>query len=139
MIPYVFELEQALHQWRTELHPSLAMQRATGDQDAVICRFANVLRLRFLNVQSLIYRPFLISALTVLFSADVRPTASSLDRLRTDSVRSCVQSSEEIISLVHNTLCNGGGGPEMLGAWWFTLYFGTYCFGISAASALDTN
>lgn len=124
----VFKLEQELNIWRHCVAPPLCIRShdtVLYDKE-VACeeRFRLVLTLRYLNLQTLLHRPFVAKSLDVRSSRGkgTEPTTSA-ERLASGSIHTCIKSAEEVISIVH-TIVSAKRAHDLLGAWWFSLYYG---------------
>jgi len=126
---HVLQLEQKFLAWQGDLPDSMSLidpetLTVSNDSDSML-RFRIILTLRYLNLRILTHRPLLCMDLEALGSS----TADSqrLDILRqvgTNSVRICAQSALMIIRLMRAVLTVTGPARHLLGAWWFSLYYG---------------
>ena len=121
----ILKLEQDLKDWRMALPDTLSV-RETGDvftihqDDVVHRRMRTILSLRYYNVRNLLHRPILIQFLGFCGNHQ-RENGEELlyKHIGWSSVQMALESSREIISLVHET----GGRRVLSGAWWFSLYY----------------
>ena len=126
----VFKLEQDLTTWQQCVAAPLRIRTHTSllceDQDQVACeeRFSVILTLRFFNLQILLLRPVLTGSLVIRSSRSKNTgSTTSVERLAAGSVQTSLKSAKEIISIVH-TVISVGRAHDLLGAWWFSLYYG---------------
>lgn len=124
----VFKLEQELKLWRHRITEPLCIRSPnTLNWDIHAAReerFRVILTLRYLNLQTLLHRPFVAKCLsTRTNSAQDSHLMSSAERLAAESIQTCVKSSDETISIVH-AVVSARRAHDLLGAWWFSLYYG---------------
>ena len=124
----VFKLEQELNLWQYCLAPTLCIRSHDtllyDDEAACEERFRVILTLRYLNLQTLLHRPFVTRSLDIRAGRNKGTGwTSSAERLASGSIQTCVKSAEEIISIVH-TIISAKRAHDLLGAWWFSLYYG---------------
>ena len=124
----VIKLEQELTTWQHCVAPPLYIRTHTSllydNQVACEERFRVILTLRYLNLQTLLHRPFLTRSLDVRTGRSKnRSSTTSAERLAAGSIQTCLNSAEEIISIIH-TIISVGRTHDLLGAWWFSLYYG---------------
>lgn len=127
----VLDLEQQLIDWRHNLPPPLFLRSASNlpqqkdAQDQATERFRIILSLRCLNLQLLIYRPMLTASLGKCSSPanGAGQQHGSLNQLHMTFIRTQVQIAEDIIEIIHAVLTNPRLGRDLIGAWWFTLYY----------------
>lgn len=55
-------------------------------------------------------------------SGKATESTTSAVRLASGSIQTCIKSAEEIIAIVH-TVISATRAHDLLGAWWFTLYY----------------
>ncbi len=126
-ITQVFKLEQELSDWEHSLVQPLCLRTPSLlllDQDSALDeRFRVILTLRYLNLQILLHRPFLSRCLDLRGkTSSENQTVRSVDQLAANFIDTCVRSSEDIISIVHS-IVSAKPSVELLGAWWFSLYY----------------
>lgn len=127
----ILNLEQQLNDWRRNLPPQLHIRSASNlpdrkdVQDRATERFRIILSLRCLNLQLLIYRPMLTTSLSkCLSTADgAGHRNGSLNHMHMTFNRTQIQVSEDIIEIIYTVLTDPGLGRDLIGAWWFTLYY----------------
>jgi hypothetical protein len=124
----MFKLEQELATWQhcvalpfcIRTHTSLLYDHEVACEE----RFRVILTLRFLNLQTLLHRPFLTRSLDIRSGRSKNAgSTTSAERLAAGSIQTGLKSAEEIISMVHKII-SVGRAHDLLGAWWFSLYYG---------------
>ncbi len=138
MMTQIVELEQELSDWQQSLPPPLFLRSSSnlpsGDntEDYAMERFRLILTLRHLNVQLLLHRPSLTKSLAnVVSPAELGPSIrppKSLNQMQVNFNRTCVRVAEETIDIIHSVLTGPSIGRHLIGAWWFTLYYGKYMY-----------
>lgn len=131
IVSNILNLEQELNEWRHNLPSTLYLRSASNlprqedVQDQATERFRIILSLRFLNLQLLIYRPMLTTSLRKYSSSANRVVQrhGSLNHMQMTFNRAQIQTAEDIIEIIHAVLTNPGLGRDLIGAWWFTLYY----------------
>ncbi|KAH8817271.1 fungal-specific transcription factor domain-containing protein [Xylogone sp. PMI_703] len=134
-ISRILSMEQLLVDWERQLLPTLALHQASDiahlsvDTD-VITKLSEKLRiiltLRHHNLRVLLHRPILVNFLNLTGDAALREDSQSialLQHIGSNSIQICVQSSIEIISIIHTIVFSTGERRTWLGAWWFCLYY----------------
>lgn len=127
----IYGFSRELAQWKLSLPNRLfiisisdihsSSGQSTGDIEE---RYRVILTLRFLYTQLLLHRPVMSLSL-----ANSRPTGeTAYMNVINQSERSlnlaCACYAKEIISIVHLILTERQQGRRIVGAWWFTLYYG---------------
>jgi hypothetical protein len=143
MTTNVFELHGELETWRMSLPACVTFcisgktLISTSDGNSHLKRYRTVLALRFYHVQSLLFRPVLVRILENLRktkpSNEPGPiTSTSKQRpfgvAQQIMTQNCLCAAKELIRLVFEVLTTPNLGRTYLGAWWFTLYYGTFAF-----------
>lgn len=131
IVSEVLNLEQQLSDWRRNLPPPLYLRSASNlphqqdVQDQATERFRIILSLRCLNLQLLIYRPMLTTSLSKCSSSakGAGQQHGSLSHMHMTFNRTQIQIAEDIIEIIHTVLTDPGLGRDLIGAWWFTLYY----------------
>ncbi|KEQ92074.1 hypothetical protein AUEXF2481DRAFT_43482 [Aureobasidium subglaciale EXF-2481] len=130
MIPHMFLLEQEISQWVADLSPDLGLIYATEVAslshavDRAILRFRVILTLRYSNIELLVHRPFLIRALgSSAPDHNEKQPSRSMAQIGNSASQACIKAAHETISIVHTILVNESCGKDLLGAWWFTLFY----------------
>ena len=122
------ELEQSLIVWQSNLPPALKDIDRTlslnGEPTTTLLRQGLVLRLRFLQTRLLLHRATMVHILRS-FNSTTQEDQALLSNafIRTSawaSVDACVESAREMIYIVDRV----DARPDLLGAWWYTLYYG---------------
>ena len=134
IVGHLYPIEQRLLEWKRALPPSLSIVSAPilpsgmdqmTDLDGLgqVRQLSTILTLRYLNLRLLLHRPVLVKFFEYQNDTMGREEeAMLLQQFGTTSVCQCYQTSTEIVSIVHSAI----GVPdtlELLGAWWFTLYY----------------
>ena len=131
--PHVFDLEGQLDTWRQSLPPGLEIRDASTVLTSAVPgtelhhaeRLNVILTLRHLNARILLRRPALTYALHVRVKGHIGLQAgSSWQLLQSNLLERCLQSAEEIISVLHLLATSGSPGKALLGAPWTTVYYG---------------
>ena len=130
LVPRIYELERELNRWQSSLPVDLSVVQSTAVpfpnsyRDRIIARLRTMLTLRFHNLNILVHRPLLCTALDSMAKIPAKPThKNSFSRMAEDSMNVCLASAEESINIVHNILIDPSLGATVLGAWWFTLFY----------------
>ena len=140
LLSQIFKLEDRLVNWQRELTNDLqlvdsdtvavhATQLNLIDSLWVTLRLRIILTLRQTNLRLLLHRPVILRLLDrndyarAGFHDD-----SLLQQMGTNSVRVCLNSASQLISLVHAALVHPAlegqqTKGDLLGAWWFSLYY----------------
>lgn len=129
----LFKLEHQLSEWKRSLPARLSLltfqQIADKGEDTDIStKFKTILSLRYLNLRILLHRTVLVKFLSVLDWRSTRSEKEELDILKqlgSSSMQICEQSSQEIINIIGHVTATSGPQRNLLGAWWFTLYYGS--------------
>ena len=130
----VYKEENRLMAWQQKLPSHLLLLtpselRSEELDDEVpdtwlIDRLRVVLTLRYLNLRILLYRPVLVKFLDVLQNDSLdRRDLDQLQQTGPNCIQVCVSSSVDLITLVHSIVCSTGRRHQLLGAWWFSLYY----------------
>jgi hypothetical protein len=121
------ELEQSLIAWQSNLPPALkevdASLSPNGELNATFYRQSLVLRLRFLQARLILHRATVVHMLRSSNSSMQYNEILSNSFIRTSawaSVEACVESARETIYIIDRV----DASPAVLGAWWYTLYYG---------------
>lgn len=130
MLDRVFRLDRTLGNWELDLPLPLSLLQAgeytnIDASNTAHLRFRTILTLRKLNLETLIHRPALIQTMEAVknHSSDAT-TSRSVQRMRQSSISSCVTAAESTIYIIHQVTTARGPKNRLLGAWWFSLYFG---------------
>lgn len=94
-------------------------------KDLTLDRFHTILTLRYHNLSILIHRGVLVQLCDHMddLGSQTQDILALMDAARS-TVRICVESATDIIMLVHAVAKSDGVFRNVLGAWWFTLYYG---------------
>lgn len=123
------ELRKALRLWMSNLPSCLRLCVAQSDmllQNTQANRLRVILTLRYHNLNILINRPLLSTAIRHLFRTDTVSLGSSpyTFQLAMAGACECVQSAEITINIVHSIVTADPTSNNNLGVWFFTLYYG---------------
>ena len=130
---HVFDLERQLDAWRQSLPQGLDIREASTILTTAVPgtdlhhagRLRVILTLRHLNARILLRRPALTYALHMRVKGPVGfEASSSWQLLQSNLLERCLQSAEEMISILHLLATSGTQGKALLGAPWTTVYYG---------------
>lgn len=130
----IMKVRHMLERWVRQLPTHMGLIRVselTGSMtaDYALTRFRMILTLRYNNVRILAHRVVLVRVCE-LVTDDMGIQNSDFMELRDiagSAVEVCLESSSEIVDLVDYTVRDESGlARHLLGAWWFTLYYGEY-------------
>jgi len=119
------ELEQDLTDWRKALPENLTIKESSRafeapQENTISDRIRTILSLRYHNTRNLLHRPILIKLLGYCGRSQLSAGEEGLyKQMGWSSIKMSLESSREIISLVHAAR----GRKGLLGAWWFSLYY----------------
>ena len=100
-----------------------------------IMKLRNVLNLRYLNVRILLHRPILTRLLDARSDLSIQAAELALlEQIGSNSISICMQSATSIITIVQTVLRVSERQSSLLGAWWFTLYYGKTCSRLESPS-----
>ncbi|KAJ5373434.1 hypothetical protein N7517_005440 [Penicillium concentricum] len=134
-VAHIFSLEQHLFSWeRSLIHPlqlislaninDLPHDQMSSNSQYLSLKFQVILTLRYLNLRVLLHRPILVKFITASRSPDRDPQDMRLlQQIGMNSLQICADSAMEIIDIVHRVLSEPGWKRNLLGAWWFSLYY----------------
>ena len=130
----IIEFEQELSEWQgslpVQLRPcdadELLQLTDTEAQDTTIERFRVVLTLRYLNAQLLLHRPTFIRSLSALNRQSKVPhrSSGSVNSMQANFDKTFVQVAQNMLDIIHVVMMRQDHGRHLIGAWWFTLYYG---------------
>lgn len=135
LLSHIFKFEDRLVKWQRELTDNLrlvdsdsitahAVQSHVFDGAWVTLRLRIILTLRQINIRLLLHRPVILRLLDRNDNARVGYQDDSLlQQMGTNSVRICLESASQLISLVHAAIQSQQTQGALLGAWWFSLYY----------------
>lgn len=127
VVTRVFKLEHQLMEWERYQSATLSLRKSQevplqGDENE---RYRIILTLRYHNLRILIHRLIVVRFIETCGKTDNdEQELALLQQIGSNSVQICVQSSSEIISIVHTIVHSTGARRNWLGAWWFSLYYG---------------
>lgn len=130
----MIQFGQELSDWQNSLPQHLGLRSVDNMpdnadeniQDPLREKFRIILTLRYLNVQLLLHRPIFIRSLGTLLREAKTPyrNAGSINSMHANFDRVFVQVAENIIDIIYTILTRPDHGRHLIGAWWFTLYYG---------------
>ncbi|RHZ43500.1 putative C6 transcription factor [Aspergillus thermomutatus] len=133
-IAHTFSIEQSVFSWERSLPDTLRLtsceslrndrsESATNLQ-SVTWKLRVILTLRYLNLRVLLHRPVLVKFLDSCSGLQTdAQELKLLQQMGLNSLQICADSAIEIIDLVHHVVSSTGWKQELLGAWWFSLYY----------------
>jgi hypothetical protein len=129
---YLLKCEQRFFSWKRDLPESIALVGPVDlerePDEFRIMRLRVILTLRFLNLRILAHRPILCMYLESLGASHMDPMQlATLRQVGANSVQICVQSAAMIIDITSWALRHNSPPRHLLGAWWFSLYYGKSC------------
>jgi len=133
-ISRLFPIEGSLVDWEGTLtgglsivQPNEVTQRLAQDEPAspphLALKLQMVLTLRYLNVRLLLHRAVLLRVLGSRPAGFADHEAPLLQHIGPSSTKTCLDSAVHTLDLVHATVTSPGSHKEVLGAWWFSLYY----------------
>ncbi len=136
VVTRLFKIEQDLIEWQKHLPLNMGLRNSQDilafdrGEDPLIERYRIILTLRYHNIRVLLHRPILVKFLDISQEQPKKSQEPAFSQhLGFNSLRICIQSSEEIISMVYTlvtaTAPAGSSQHGILGAWWFSLYYST--------------
>jgi hypothetical protein len=125
----LLQYEQELAVWQRTLPKSIAV---VAQEDInfeptkfITMRLRVILTLRFLNLRILTHRPLLCKYLETIGTRPVDMLQlATLRQVGARSIQVCAQSALLIIRMTSWALKHQTASQQLLGAWWFTLYYG---------------
>lgn len=131
MMTQIFQLEQELSEWQNGLPADLTLRSSNHMpleelNDPVGERYRVILTLRYLNTKLLLHRPVFVRSLGTSHADNTSPPQArrTFSEMRKAFNASVVRSAAESVSIVHSILASPAHGKRVLGAWWFTLFYG---------------
>lgn len=137
----VLVIETQLFSWVKALPECLRQVTVEGMRDKIgqsqdqpqlfPLKFRIILTLRYLHIQILLHRPILVKFLDATRASGIE---SGENRLLNDigysSMKKCVESAMGIIDIISELVSSSGWPRDLLGAWWYSLYYSklqTWC------------
>ncbi|GIK05786.1 hypothetical protein Aspvir_009899 [Aspergillus viridinutans] len=123
LFSWVMALPESLHQLtlqglREEIKQSENQPRPFSLKSRVI------LTLRYLHTQILLHRPILVKFLDASLASGLEPGQERiLNEIGHSSMNKCVESAMNIIDIIHELVSATGWQRDLLGAWWYSLYY----------------
>jgi hypothetical protein len=130
----IMKVRRMLEGWARQLPPHMGLihiSKLTGNisADFMLARFRMILTLRFNNVRILAHRIVLVRVCELVADSDASQTVDLMELrdVAGNAVEACVSSSADIVNLVGYAVRDDAGlARQLLGAWWFTLYYGEH-------------
>lgn len=130
----IIQFGQEISDWQQSLPQNMTLRSVEAlpqntdedDQGSLRERFRIILTLRYLNVQLLLHRPVFIRSLGALLKNPKTPYRhmGSINSMHANLDRAFIQVAENTIDIIHGILKRPDHGRHLIGAWWFTLYYG---------------
>ncbi|KAI3012293.1 transcriptional regulator family: Fungal Specific TF [Aspergillus niger] len=87
-------------------------------------KFRIILTLRYFHVQILLHRPILVKFLDATGPSGLEADeVKLLNDIGYSSMNKCVDSAMGIIDIIHELVSTTGWQKDLLGAWWYSLYY----------------
>jgi hypothetical protein len=130
----LFKAEHQLMDWERTLPANLKVtsseqissqniENPLHEDDYIELRLRTILTLRYLNLCLLLHRPILNKYLDLASSKTYSHELRLLQQVGSNSIKICMQSSVEVISIVHAAVHKTHKHRTLLGAWWYSLYY----------------
>lgn len=139
VITRIFEIEGSLLDWEQSVPKTLATISANDLTDSLQAqgmtdvaeqrlKLRTILTLRYLNARLLLHRPILLRMLQDMSGSNtVTNDNALLEQFGASSISASLVNATDIIELVRTaTTSPSAAQRDVLGAWWFTLYYSTY-------------
>lgn len=126
----VLQLDQRLAHWVQTLPPYLNLRKARDISDNFDNHFGErarvILTLRYQNLRLLLHRPILLRFLGFIGRTDEEnPDRLALQQVGMNNLSICIDAAAEIIGIIHRSVTADHQRRSLLGAWWFSLYYGS--------------
>ncbi|KAG2414300.1 hypothetical protein HFD88_003491 [Aspergillus terreus] len=133
-VAQALSVERHLFSWEKCLPDSLRLISSAGINEIIqepsadfqfsSWKFRVILTLRYLNLRVLLHRPVLVRFIDACGGFQPDPQELKLlQQLGLNSMQICAESAMEIIDIVHSVVHECGRRHNLLGAWWFSLYY----------------
>lgn len=130
----LFKAEHQLLDWERTLPANLKITSSQQvslqnrdnplqEDEYIELRLRTILTLRYLNLCLLLHRPILTKYLDLASNTNYSHELRLLQQVGSNSIKVCMQSSTEVIYIVHAAVQNTDGHRTLLGAWWYSLYY----------------
>lgn len=134
MVGRVLSIENQLFSWVLSLPDSLGqltleelrneIEQSEAQPRLFPLKFRVILTLRYLHIRILLHRPFLIKFFDASIASGLEPGQERiLHDIGHSSIRKCVESAMGIIDIIHELVSTTGWQRDLLGAWWYSLYY----------------
>lgn len=145
-VAQVFSMEQHMFSWEKCLPDSLrlispgmlkeATHAPANDIQFFTWKFRVILTLRYLNLRVLLHRPVLVRFVDACGGFQPDPQELRLlQQIGLNSMQICADSAMEIIDLVYDVVHQSDWRHNVLGAWWFSLYYSKSEFQFASSNA----
>lgn len=135
MMTQIFQLEQELSEWQNLLPADMTLRSYTlmpseAPSDLIGERYHVILTMRYLNTKLLLHRPVFVRSLGATRGDAGSPSQSrkTFGEMRKNFNAAVVRSAAESVSMAYCILTSPALGKRLLGAWWFTLFYGASTF-----------
>ncbi|KAJ6090666.1 hypothetical protein N7499_003380 [Penicillium canescens] len=134
MVGRVPAIENQLFSWNMALPDSFRQLSLQGLREGIEqsqalgrlfpLKFRVILTLRYLHIQILLHRPILAKFLDASHASCLELSEERiLNDIGYSSMKKCVESAMGIIDTVHELVSGTGWQQDLLGAWWYSLYY----------------
>jgi hypothetical protein len=134
MVGRVLSIENQLFSWVMALPDSLRQLTLQGLREEIEksetqprlfpLKFQVILTLRYLHIQVLLHRPLLVKFFDASIASGLEPGQERiLNEIGYSSTKKCVESAMGIIDMIHELVSAAGWQRDLLGAWWYSLYY----------------
>jgi hypothetical protein len=139
MVGRVLSIENQLFSWVMALPDSLRQLTLQGLREEIEksetqprlfpLKFQVILTLRYLHIQVLLHRPLLVKFFDASIASGLEPGQERiLNEIGYSSTKKCVESAMGIIDMIHELVSAAGWQRDLLGAWWYSLYYSKLLF-----------
>ncbi|KAJ9615415.1 hypothetical protein H2200_001490 [Cladophialophora chaetospira] len=124
----IMALSEALEDWWDTVHPSIRWQQRLGqspaeDERTPLDRFKNMLKIDFLSLQLLVYRPVILHAFAKGPLPEDETELVLSYKITSTFIQKCVECCKTIICIVHDTVTSEHANRGILYAPWFSLSY----------------
>lgn len=140
-IPKILSISQRIEDWEKCLPEHLRLvkvkdiknARQPGPQDEQLTlKFRLILTLRYLHLQVLLHRPILVKFIDACGEESMNSGEHRLlQHMGSNSLHVCSEAAMNIIDLMYEVLHSTAWHKNLLGAWWFSLYYSRFSLSIS--------
>ncbi|KAJ6145034.1 C6 transcription factor [Penicillium chermesinum] len=133
-ISTILSIERQLVVWEKSLPQNINIATATnireGNEDMpdpprfYSMKFSVILTLRYLHLRILLHRPILVKFLDACGKGGIdNHEETLLQQIGFNSIQICMESAMSIIDIIRELVHSSGWHKNLLGAWWYTLYY----------------